>query len=61
MKLQEGWQNRFACLGRLVKQRKEIDVISGATISASVQNSDIVAAHEIVEYFLTKKNLVVVD
>jgi len=58
----KGWLKQFiGYKGKPIRYGKEIDAISGATISANSITSDIVAVHEMLEYFLIEKNLVVVD
>ena len=40
---------------------KKVGIISSATISANSITTDIVAVHEMLEYFLIEKNLVLAD
>jgi len=58
----KGWLKQFiGYQGKPIRYGKEIDAVSGATISANSITSDIVAVHEMLEYFLVEKNFVVVD
>lgn len=55
----KGWLKQFnGYKGRQLKYGKDIDAISGATISANSITSDIMSVHGIMTYFIIEKSLV---